>query len=213
MAENHVEGRLFCSYCGRTIGRMASCPHCSQSNEFLDVTPPKAFWDSQLNLTPWRKKTAVLPQKAESPPAPVAPKSEPTEPDLDDRTIRLPVDEDDRTIPLAPKEENPVVAVLICQEGSEDLRFELRQGASVVGRKGAPILLKNVHVSKKHALFNVEKAGSRLYNVSLTDQGAENGTFVNEERLEPQEPRLLKDQDIIKFAEVQFLYVAGGMFE
>jgi pSer/pThr/pTyr-binding forkhead associated (FHA) protein len=50
-------------------------------------------------------------------------------------------------------------------------------------------------VSRRHALL-VRKPGHQLY---LVDLGSSNGTFINGERLVPEQPYLLHDGDEIKF--------------
>jgi len=50
---------------------------------------------------------------------------------------------------------------------------------------------------------------SGVYGYSLIDFSSTNGTFVNEQQLAPQLPRLLQDGDRIRIGDMVFLYEAG----
>ena len=217
MSAIDLRDRLFCSYCGHQIGNVKVCPHCTEPNDFLDVTPPRSFLEENKALPPMgTTKVArrdapegAAPGPALSPP-PRAPEPEPVSvPAGDDDgptvVLRLP-DDDDRTVSLQKKKEEPeVFGVLISQDpGSESIRHELREGTFTVGRKDAQILISRDTVSKKHALIQVEKNGSGACTITILDRGSENSTYINDVKLKPNERHTLKDQDAIRFADVNF---------
>jgi hypothetical protein len=203
---------LFCTFCGLDIGQEARCSRCGEINEFLDVTPPASVWTSgsPQEVVGGKRSGGIgrgpgaVARKVESPPPGVEER---------DVTAPLPREEDERTTPLSGKEVglNPVVAILLCQDVpcSETLRYELREGESTVGRKEADIIVSGEHVSKKHAAIKVERMGGGQYRVLVMDCGSQNGTFVNDEGVEPKRPHRLKDKDIVKFANVRFLFRLG----
>ena len=213
--------RLFCSYCGKQIGNVKVCPHCTEPNDFLDVTPPRSFLEESAKALPLAGTTKVsrlsvsevagagpaLAPAAPPPPA-QAPEPEPGPARDDDGPtviLRLP-DDEDPTVSLSKKPAEPeVFGVLISQDpGSESIRHELREGTFTVGRKDAQILIVRDTISKKHALIQVEKNGSGACTITVLDRGSENSTYVNDVRLKPNERCTLKDQDLVRFADVNF---------
>src|SRR5688572_24208553 len=214
-----VRDRLFCSYCGHKIGNVKVCPHCMEPNDFIDVTPPRSFLEESAKALPPAGTTKVsrlaAPELAASAPAPAAPppRSDPAPAKDDDGPtviLRLP-DDEDRTVSLKKKDEPEVFGVLISQDpGSESIRHELREGTFTVGRKDAQILIARDTVSKKHALIQVERNGSGACTITVLDRGSENSTYLNEVRLKPNERYALKDQDLIRFADVNFRLSVRG---
>jgi pSer/pThr/pTyr-binding forkhead associated (FHA) protein len=215
-----LRDRLFCSYCGHQIGNVKVCPHCTEPNDFLDVTPPRSFLEESAKALPPAGTTKVArlaPAEVVAPaPAPStsprAPQPEPefvATPAKDDdgptAVLRLP-DDDDRTVSLSKKKEEPeVFGVLLSQDpGAESIRHELREGTLTVGRKDAQILIPRDTISKKHALIQVERNGAGACTITVLDRGSENSTYVNDVRLKPNERCTLKDQDVIRFADVNF---------
>ena len=212
-----LRDRLFCSYCGHQIGNVKVCPHCTEPNDFLDVTPPRSFLEESAKALPLAGTTKVARREMLEgvAPGPVAspprdPNPEPVSaPARDDDgptvVLRLP-DDEDRTVSLQKKKEEPeVFGVLLSQDpGSESIRHELREGTFTVGRKDAQILVARDTVSKKHALIQVEKNGAGGCAITILDRGSENSTYVNDVRLKPNERQMLKDQDVIRFADVSF---------
>ena len=158
--------------------------------------PPPAAQSTPVQ--PAAPVPATSPFEAVPPTAPVVP------PDVDD--VTSPLELDDRTMPL-PAEAHPVVAILLCEEGHEDdLRFELRAGEAVLGRKNAPFVVKSEHVSTRHACFYTGRSAAGAAEVTVADLGSVNGTFVNGKRLAPQERQPLSDNDVVKIANITFLF-------
>lgn len=70
-----------------------------------------------------------------------------------------------------------------------------QQSSLLIGRlPGIPLLIDQGSVSRRHAELSYA-AGQYL----LRDLGSTNGTFVNEQRLEPQRPQALKPNDTVRF--------------
>lgn len=73
------------------------------------------------------------------------------------------------------------------------------KGKLVVGRQApASVVFEDDSVSRKHAEVEATPEG-----VVLRDLGSANGTLVNDERLEPQQPVVLQPGDIITFGMVE----------
>lgn len=76
-----------------------------------------------------------------------------------------------------------------------------------VGRQqGCDIVLQSSAVSRQHAVFSLQDGG-----LWLKDLGSSNGTFVNDLRIENE--TLLKDEDIVQFANLRFLVLAPALEE
>ena len=208
---------LYCSFCGKSIGPVAACPSCGADNVFLHVTPPDWVVEELADDTklappvgqrrPRADPAVAMASRAAAPsPAPASSSAAQDEP-RDDATMPLPSN-DDRTVPIGAATGNPVVAVFICQDQcspGQELRHELREGDTTVGRRGTQVVVPSEHVSKKHALVRIERAPSGGHRILLSDQGSGNGTFVNGEQLAQGEPREVRDNDAIMFANVRFI--------
>ena len=220
----------FCSFCGVDIQAMAECPKCGARNEFLNVTPPPPLVSGrtgeEYGVPPEpRIRTAPKPQELLTPKAPAATTTRPpaavtpqvppaaasasasaAEAD-DDVTSPLAMESDDRTMPLPIDTQDAVVAILLCEEGFEgELRFELRPGEAVLGRKKAELVVASEHISTKHSCFYTGKNSAGVFEVAVADLGSVNGTFVNGDRLAADQKKPLKDSDIVKVANVTFLF-------
>ena len=79
-----------------------------------------------------------------------------------------------------------------------------------VGRtRAADVCLDYPQVSKFHAYF--KQSDGQLF---ITDAGATNGTFVNAQRLSPNEPRKMEDGVLVSFGAHTFtFYLAAGFAE
>ena len=62
---------------------------------------------------------------------------------------------------------------------------------------------KLTHVSRKHAKMVLTGARFFVIDVGTNNTGSTYGTFVNREKLVPQQPCALKDNDRIKFGSVE----------
>jgi len=77
-------------------------------------------------------------------------------------------------------------------------KFDIPAGQTTVGRAlSNNIVIDIPKVSRKHAYF--ENDGK---NVFIADLGSSNGTFVNKSRLLDNQKKILKDQDVINFGEL-----------
>lgn len=105
--------------------------------------------------------------------------------------------------PVELTEEEPVLARLVPTAGGEE--FQLKQGENTVGRRpGNSIIIPDPYTSGSHAVIT---AGED--NFVLTDLGSTNGTSVNGEKLNPNEPRTLSDGDEITFGQATFRFEKG----
>ncbi|MCX7800641.1 MAG: FHA domain-containing protein [Fimbriimonadales bacterium] len=86
--------------------------------------------------------------------------------------------------------EPPAPAYLV----GDGLRLPLKPGPNSFGRKAENDLrLPDPYVSGRHGLLEVDEEG-----VWVTDLGSTNGTFVNGERVEPNQRLRLSDGDLLK---------------
>lgn len=131
-----------------------------------------------------------------------------------DRTIVEAPPASDRTIVGAPPAEVPVaeaapdpvmtaatVALLKKLDGlAPDIPLE--EGTLTVGRKaGNTLVYPDPYLSGKHAEIGTDATGSYL-----TDVGSSNGTFVNGQRLTPNERQLLLDGDEIQLGQTRYRF-------
>ncbi len=92
------------------------------------------------------------------------------------------------------------VARMKGSSGVADILF--RPGALTIGRRpGNDIVLPDSFVSGQHAVVVCDEAGCRL-----TDLGSTNGTTVNGERLEVNQPQLLVDGDEVQIGQSSYLF-------
>ncbi len=68
------------------------------------------------------------------------------------------------------------------------------------------LVVNDPKVSSHHALIQPEGQG-----YDIVDLGSSNGTFVNEQRLVPNVPRLLYTGDQVRIGDTKFIYEAGAM--
>jgi pSer/pThr/pTyr-binding forkhead associated (FHA) protein len=84
---------------------------------------------------------------------------------------------------------------------SDDTHVQLSIGTTTVGRaKERGLLIDDPKVSRLHAELHAIKD-----KLELVDLGSTNGTFVNSERLTPNQPRLLKSGDELLFGSTRFI--------
>jgi len=84
-------------------------------------------------------------------------------------------------------------------------RIVLGPGVLTIGRALDNRLVVHTPIASSHQA-EIRPGGS---GYSLTDLGSTNGTFVNEQQLDPHYPRLLQGGDRIRIGDMTFLYQAG----
>lgn len=86
----------------------------------------------------------------------------------------------------------------IVEDGAPPRRVALREFPYTVGRaRDCSLVVDLEPVSRLHAHFDYEHE-----QVTVTDLGSTNGTYVNRQRLEPHKPRRLKSGDVVNLANV-----------
>ena len=97
-------------------------------------------------------------------------------------------------------EEAPTLARLIAKIDGEE--FLIRPGENTVGRRPTnDIVIPDPYVSGSHAVI-IASDGS----FTITDVGSTNGTFVNGEKLTPNEPKELNDGDEVVLGQAVFRF-------
>jgi pSer/pThr/pTyr-binding forkhead associated (FHA) protein len=100
--------------------------------------------------------------------------------------------------PVGIHEEPPVLAKLVAKVGDEE--FDIREGETTIGRRSSnDIAIADPYVSGSHAVITASE-GSFTY----TDVGSTNGSFIDGERLNPNEPRQISDGDEITIGQTVF---------
>ena len=88
-------------------------------------------------------------------------------------------------------------------------RTALGPAVLTIGRAPTNALVVNdVKASSRHA--EISPAGSG-YNI--TDMGSTNGTFINEQRLDRNVPRMLNAGDRVRIGDTVFTYEGPGAFQ
>ncbi len=177
----------------------------SQEEEFAPVqfdepyTPPAAAWpaaqtDAGIPTTqaPPEDKTEMaapgwMGPGADLPPAPgIAP--------MPQAPAAIPEAGGTRVIQRAPKS-----LALLVDKARPDRKYDL-SGTMNIGRSGDnQISVQDPTISRHHAWIKAEGEGFLVFDI-----GSANGTFVNDERVE--EPRLLKNGDVIRFGDAEFVF-------
>jgi len=97
-------------------------------------------------------------------------------------------------------EELPTLARLVAKPDGQE--HQIRPGENTIGRRPAnSVVIPDLYVSGSHAVINASDAG-----FTITDVGSTNGTFVNGERLTPNEPRELQDGDELTLGQSVFRF-------
>lgn len=92
----------------------------------------------------------------------------------------------------------------------ENLHFKVEDiyvlsKSMTIGRQDKnDIIIKDSFISGIHAQFILEDA-----EVYLKDLDSKNGVFINEEKLENNNRNLLRDRDVVKIGQVEFVFVKG----
>ena len=81
--------------------------------------------------------------------------------------------------------------------------FPLKEALYTVGRNdSADICIPEPTISGHHCSLTLLEDGT----YSLKDEGSTNGTRLNNQKLEPQQPMVLKDSDLIQVGNVEILF-------
>ncbi|MBI2843991.1 MAG: FHA domain-containing protein [Armatimonadetes bacterium] len=97
-------------------------------------------------------------------------------------------------------EEAPTLARLVPLAGEEE--YLIRPGENSLGRRPAnDIVIPDPYVSGNHAVITASDGC-----FSILDLGSTNGTFVNGEKLVPNEPRQLTDGDRMTVGQIEFRF-------
>jgi pSer/pThr/pTyr-binding forkhead associated (FHA) protein len=98
------------------------------------------------------------------------------------------------------QEEETADGIDIYLESDEGEIYHLVEGENRVGRSaGNEIHIVAEKISRHHARLLL--TGEKL---EVIDLGSTNGTFVNEEQLEPNQPAVLKEGDQVRFGDQSF---------
>lgn len=94
----------------------------------------------------------------------------------------------------------PVAEAAAAYWVGEGLRVPLGLGDHTFGRKSDnAIVIADPYVSGRHGVVNVSEDG-----ITLTDTGSTNGTLVDSERIEPNQPVTLTDESVIRLGSLEF---------
>ncbi len=92
-------------------------------------------------------------------------------------------------------------ALLVPSEGPSP-QITIPQGTITIGRKpGNTIILPDAYISGRHADIVTDANGTYLIDV-----GSSNGTFVNGQKLAPQERQLLLEGDSVKLGQTEYTF-------
>ena len=81
--------------------------------------------------------------------------------------------------------------------------FPLKESLYTVGRNdSADICIPEPTISGHHCSLSLMEDGS----YTLKDEGSTNGTRLNNQKLEPEQPMVLKDSDLIQVGNVEILF-------
>jgi hypothetical protein len=105
--------------------------------------------------------------------------------------------------PAAPAPQHPLAGCTFYLRPGEDI-----DKAVIVGRSpGCDITIPETGVSEHHCRIELREQG-----VVVIDTDSTNGTTINLERLEPQEPKVLADEDILSIGRYSFQMLSSRTF-
>ncbi|MBF0189469.1 MAG: GGDEF domain-containing protein [Magnetococcales bacterium] len=116
------------------------------------------------------------------------------------------------TLQLQSDAKNKPAALILLKGEGGDTVFDLLEGETTLGRDwDNTIILQQAKVSRTHCCFTVESNPER---VVVTDLGSRNGTFLNQQRLPPDTPTVLKDGDLVDIGKSNaFTYIPKGSYK
>jgi pSer/pThr/pTyr-binding forkhead associated (FHA) protein len=102
--------------------------------------------------------------------------------------------------PVAPSTGNGILVgfLVTFQNEPNGIFWSIRSGKTQLGRAGSDrvdIGINDASSSSKHASINADPATGQAY---VQDDGSRNGTFLNEQKLNPNEQRQLHDNDRLR---------------
>jgi diguanylate cyclase (GGDEF)-like protein len=128
--------------------------------------------------------------------------------DLTDSTKVLSSDQATLNQELATAKEQEACLIII-RGTPQGHRFFITQSEMVLGRDpSADISILDQSISRKHA--KVTKYNGKVY---LTDLGSQNGSLINDKRLEANTPRALAKEDMIKLGSTILKFLPQGELE
>ena len=104
-----------------------------------------------------------------------------------------------KTVLLSRTPAQPKVLAILVNRKQPQERFDVLASTDIGRGTANQIILQSVTVSRQHAKIKDEKGEFKLY-----DLASANGTFVNEAKV--LDPVALKDGDVVRFGEVEFLF-------
>lgn len=114
----------------------------------------------------------------------------------------------DRFPPSVPKDETVIMGrkkealawLIKLERGGFSKKLRLKEGPNLIGRSTrSDIVIDYDEISKEHA--KIIKVGKKY---KILDIGSQNGTFLNGKKISA--PRILKDGDEVKFANIKFIF-------
>ena len=106
--------------------------------------------------------------------------------------------------------QNPMHSYLVCLLGPEELvgrYWMVNEETKIIGRsRNSHIPIQDLSISKKHLKIRVDET----QEVFVQDQGATNGTLINNKKMDPQAEIKLKDNDKVKMGSIVFKFLKSG---
>jgi pSer/pThr/pTyr-binding forkhead associated (FHA) protein/NADPH-dependent 2,4-dienoyl-CoA reductase/sulfur reductase-like enzyme len=193
--------------------QLVSVPHLLREGDVIHVgttdvtfhaagpTPPPAAAAQTAAYPPVAEPPAGVPPAPQPPGAPLAP---PAAPAIAPAAPVPPAPAEVVPGPAGPTASPPAGPHLVVVVGpTVGLSFALVGDSLRVGRDpaSATLLLRDQTVSRNHA--SLDRRGNEWL---VTDQGSTNGTFVNGQRLAPQQPVPLQPGARVKFGDVECMF-------
>lgn len=128
--------------------------------------------------------------------------------DETDKTTVLHNDQDSLNVELQKAKEQEACLIII-RGTPQGHRFFLTQKEMTIGRDPtADISITDNGISRKHAL--ITRSGEQ---VTLSDLGSSNGTFINDKKIQTGTPVTLAKEDMIKIGKSIFKFLPAGELE
>lgn len=126
-----------------------------------------------------------------------------------DKTAVLSADQETLRKEMAKAKEQEACLIII-RGTPQGHRYFITQNEMSIGRDpSADISVSDQSISRKHAQVS-KGAGGKIV---LTDLGSSNGSFINDQKLAPNESRVLAKEDMIKLGNSIFKFLPAGELE